>query len=322
MAPSESEQNRKAPLKGGSEWGDRHGCRQARPARHRRSFPSVKVFGLPLEQKSLGLGLGVTLALAVGLAAAGPAAAQPGDPGVELTVDAFHTSVDTTVRLDDPSLRALLPALDLESDLGLPDRSTELRAGLVLRASRRQRITLDYVSLDRSATKTLALSVPGFPVTLSGDFASRLNSRMATLGYRVSAIRTETTEIAVSIGAAYLDLEAEIAAVGNTSPPLRFDAKGDVRGAVPAVGVHGAWRFGDRFRLALDGRYFRIHDLDGWSGSLRDLAARFDWFVLPHLALGAGWSGTSLEADTPAGEAIGRIEYDFSGPRAGITLAF
>ena len=322
MTPSGCDQRPKAPLEGGRGWGERLGYRQASRAGHRPSFPSLKVFRLGLEQKSLGLGLGATLALAIGLAAAGPAAAQPGDPGVELTVDAFHASFDTTVRLDDPSFRALLPALDLESDLGLPESSTELRAGLVLRASRRQRITLDYVGLERSATQTLALSVPGFPVTLSGDFASRLNSRMATLGYSVSPIRTETTEIAVSIGAAYLDLEAEIAAVGNTPPPLRFDARGDVRGAVPAVGAHGAWRFGDRFRLALDGRYFRIHDLDGWSGSLRDLAARFDWFVLPHLALGAGWSGTTLEADTPAGEAIGRIEYDFSGPRAGITLAF
>jgi hypothetical protein len=265
---------------------------------------------------------GPALALALALAAAAPAAAQPGDPGVELTVDAFDASFDTTLRIDDPSLPIQLPTLDLERDLGLAESSTELRAGLVLRASRRQRITLDYVALDRSATTTVSIAVPGLPAPLTGDFSSRLNSRMATLGYRFSPVRTETTEIALSLEAAYLDLEAEIATAGNVPPPLRFTARGDVRGAVPAVGLHGAWRFGDRFRLALDGRYFRIQDLDGWSGSLRDFGARFDWFLLPNLALGAGWSGTSLEADSPAGETLGRIEYDFSGPRAGITLAF
>src|SRR6185295_330742 len=120
-------------------------------------------------------------------------------------------------------------------------------------------------------------------------------------------------EVALSLGVSYLDVAARISGTAVTSgggAPLEIAERGHVSGPVPLVGLHGAFWVYDRLRVRLDGRYVDVgslFDKEKWSGSMSELGLSVDYFVLPWLGLGGGWSRTSIDADFDDGDDLGSI---------------
>ena len=267
--------------------------------------------------------LTVFAALLAPIAGAAPARAQL-DPVFEARIDAFAGSFDSSLRLDSRELGDGTE-LDLEGDLGLDQDADELRAEILLRTGDRGHLTLDYVAFDREATRTLGRTIQVGDVVFRGDLdvASEVESRFAALGWRFDFLPDPAAELGLSLSVAYVSLESSITGsvrVGGTT--ISATETGDAEGPVPMLGLHGAYWFGDHFRLSGAARYLEISDLDGWSGSTLDFQARFDWFFLENLGVGVGYSGTEIEAEFDDADDLGEAEYAYDGFRAGLTIAF
>jgi len=258
-----------------------------------------------------------------------PAARAQVDPTVELSLSYYQPTFDTNVRLDSSAL-GVGTDINLENDLGLDDQVNQLRGELGLRISNRNRVVLDYVDFDRKGSAKLSQSIQFGDVVYAGnaDVSSRLQALHTSASWRFSVVKTPISDIAVSLGASWLDLKAEItgtaSATANGAPlgSAVIAESGKASGPIPLVGVHGRWWIGGALRLGADGRYFDVNDFQGWSGSIVDYSIRLDYFVLPNFAVGAGYGGTHLKADFNDGDSSGRIDYSFDGLRLTGTVAF
>ncbi len=263
----------------------------------------------------------------VGLWIASPLAAQPIDPRVELRADYFAANFDSSVRFDAIDF-GIGTTLDLESDLGVEDSADILRAELALRTGNRSRLTVDYVAFDREGSAVVGrqFRFGDFVFRADADVTSATETRFAALGWRYALIKNPSSEFGFSLSAAWVEIDASVSGlvVVQGGPSFEVVESGDVEGPVPMLGLHGAWWLGDRFRLSAAGRYLDIDDLDGWSGSALDLSARFDWFFLDNVGVGAGWASTEIEAENtePDDDGLTRAESAFDGLRVGLTLAF
>jgi opacity protein-like surface antigen len=269
---------------------------------------------------------GPRLAAAVlGLALATPAVAQRANPAVELRLDYFQPSFDSSVRLDSQEL-GIGTDLDLEGDLGMESDTGAFRANAVFRPGRRARITLDYHAFERSGSAVVGRAIQFGNTVFNANALvdSSLDSQFVAAGFGYALLATEQAELGLSLSVAWVELEATLRSALQIpgAPVIEIVERGSTEGPVPMLGVFGAWWLGDRFRLLGDARYLEVSDFDGWDGSALDLGVRFEWFVIDNLALGVGYSLTDIEASSREARDLGRADYSYDGFRAGVTVAF
>lgn len=256
-----------------------------------------------------------------------PAGAQPLDPGFELRADLFRASFDSSVRFDSADF-GVGTDLDLESDLQVEDESDIVRAELLFRTGRRSRLTIDYTAFDREGQGVVGRTFRfgDFTFRADADVVTETDTSFAALGWRYAFFQNPSSEIGLSLSVAWVDISASISGLVliQGGPSIEVEEKGEASGPVPMLGLHGAWWLGDRMRITAAGRYLEIDDLDGWGGSALDLGARFDWFFLENLGVGAGYSATTLEAESndPEEDGLSKAESSFDGFRVGLTVVF
>ncbi len=263
---------------------------------------------------------------------AGPARAEPLDPRVELALSYYEPSFDTKVRLDS-AVFGPGTLLDLEDDLGVEGEARELRGELAIRLGERFRLVFDHVEFQRSGERALGRSVQFGDVvySASAELAAEAESSHTGAALRFSFVKTESADVALSLGVSQLDVAARISgravatAGGIPAGTVEVSEEGEASGPVPLVGLHGAFWPSDRLRIKLDARYIDIGTLideDKWSGTMTELGLGADYFVLPWLALGGGWTSSSIEADFDDGDSAGSVDYSFDGFRVTATLAY
>ncbi|HSM12518.1 MAG TPA: hypothetical protein VLA66_00475 [Thermoanaerobaculia bacterium] len=264
-------------------------------------------------------GAALCLSLAV------PATAQRPNPSVELRLDYFQPSFDSSVRLDSEEL-GIGTDLDLEGDLAMEDDTGAFRANAVFRPGRRARITLDYHAFEREGSAVVGREIQfgGTVFSANADVRSTLDSQFVAAGFGYALLATEQAELGLSLSVAWIELEATLRSDVFVAgiPVFEVVERGETSGPVPMLGAFGAWWLGDRFRLLGDARYLEVSDFDGWDGSALDLGVRFEWFVIDNLALGVGYSLTDIEATSREARDLGRADYSYDGFRAGVTVAF
>jgi hypothetical protein len=258
-----------------------------------------------------------------------PVLAQAIDPTVEISVGYYQPDFESSVRLDSTAF-GIGSEIDLERDLLVADDAEEVRGEVAIRLGSRNRLVLDHVSFDRQGENTLSRSLTFGDVVFRGDVELRadVSSQHTGVAWRFSFVKSPVVDLAFSLGASLLDVEASLegeALLTADGVPIAGEIvreSGDANGPVPLGGLHGRWWLGQRFRLAADGRYFDIDDFEGWSGSLLEWGVRLDWFLTPNVAIGGGWAATDIEAEFEEEDSLGSIDYAFEGPRAHLIFAF
>ena len=271
------------------------------------------------------------LALVALASAAAPALAASDEPTVELAVGYYQPSFTTDVRLDSATF-GQGSDIGLERELGVDDSAGAVRGEVGFRISERNRLVADYVAFDRSGNSTLHREVQFGDVVYAADadLSTRVKTRQASASWRFSFVRTDTVDLAVSLGASWLDLEAETSGVASAAvgglPVGSTDIaeQGKASGPVPLAGLHGRWWLGDSLRLAADARYFDVNNFHGWSGSIVDYGARVEYFFTRNVGLGAGWLGTRLKADFEGSgsSGAGHLDYRLDGAELRAIFAF
>jgi hypothetical protein len=260
------------------------------------------------------------------LAPATPArAADRTDPTFELHLEYFRPSFDTRVRFDSADF-GNGSTLDLERELGLDDTGDAVRGEILLRASERFRVSLDYASFDRNGAAVIdqPIHYGGYVYRAGGRVASSVRSEFAALGVGFAFVRNETVEAGVSLSAAWTRIEASL--TGRASipplPPLEVTETASAEGAAPMAGLWASGWLGGHVRLSGNVRYLKLEHFQDWHGDALDYGVRLEWFVIDHVGLALGWGGTEINAETDAARDLSRADYSYRGARAGVTFTF
>ena len=250
--------------------------------------------------------------------------AQHFDRDAWLLVSAFRPTIDSKVRIDG-NLPGSGTQVDLESDLGLPDKKTLPSALFGWRFSQSFRLEVEYLSLKRSGTRTIDRSITWddtvYPVsaTLNGSFNTDVYR--ASVGW--SAIRTPTAEMGGSLGVhvtRFVALVSGQGTVNGISSPFAAQRE-DVLVPLPTLGLYGAMSLTPELRLTGRVDFFSL-TYGSYQGGLLNTEAALSWHFTPNWSASLGYRFVRYDLDVSKDDLVGAMKYRFNGPNLGVAFAF
>ena len=220
------------------------------------------------------------------------------------------------------------PSLQLESDVGLPQRATIAGIGFGRRIGQRWRIELEHTTSQRKASTLLRRDVAADGVVFGTGTVLQSDVKLATLRVNggVSLLMTSEAEVGVLFGGEWIEMSRRFEGSGvpdinnpQQAPSARRTDNKDLA-PIPILGLYGhyawapAWRLVGRAEFGVDG------------ASYRKLQAGVQWRATPNLALGVGYRHASANLDVLFGF-IGCcthlvLDYQARGPALTLDLSF
>jgi hypothetical protein len=245
--------------------------------------------------------------------------ASPTDDRMRVTLGAMHVSSKTTLQADSSTGVPGTP-VDGENQFGLDPSDFEPRFQVMVRAGERNRIWLDYFTLDRTGSAVIAEPIVFRDVVLQpGDpLQSELDLRLLTLTYGYSFWHSEKLELAATLGISAV----QIAATAKVqTDAVHLDQTEDEAGPFATPGIAATWVLSKRFYL--DGRvqYLSLHikDLDGSLGT-----AEFDalYRLRPNVSFGLGYTEVKVHLASVKTDDSGLFDFNTKGPEFFVRVAF
>jgi hypothetical protein len=244
---------------------------------------------------------------------------------VNVRVGLFLPTHGTVTRFDSDQLGPGT-MVDLESDLGLEESTTNVRADGYIRLGRRHRLGAGYLKLDRSANRNLARTIQWgnevFDLDVNVD--SFWEMTLLPAQYRFAVVKSDRVDLGLSAGVFALFLDA-----GVSAPEASVREAESISFPLPVFGVDLEVAPAKRLYAQAGFEYFglRIQDVDG---SWYELRAALEYFPLRYIGVGAAYRWVDIGVDTLGDLDSGGglvetdlfIEYDFKGPQLYVALAF
>src|ERR1700691_4969271 len=260
------------------------------------------------------------LALAASSAYADGGYISPTDDRVRISLGLMRVSSSTVVQVDS-SAGNPGSVVNAEDDLGLDSSNIEPDVQAMVRVGERQRLSFDFFTLDRSATKTL-MGPPivfGDVVLQSGDpVQSTLNLRTLGFAYGYSFWPSETLEFAATLGINDTDISSSVRVQTQTSHVFQSE---DAAGPFPTLGLDRTWVVSRRFYFDGRAQYLRVrlHELEGSLGMYElDALYRFR----PNVSFGLGYTALRADLDSAKTTHAGFFDFDTKGPQLFVRVAF
>jgi hypothetical protein len=231
----------------------------------------------------------------------------------------YAPHVGTQMRIDRHNAPAGVTgtSLNAERDLGLSSRLNQGRMELMFRLRERNKLRVDFLEVDRSATHLLAQPIDfgdvHFP--LNSRVSSSLDWRIFGLTYTYSLYRSDRLEIGTGIGIHLLQAEAR----AQETASLRQDVSG--AGAFPTFPLDFAWRISTRWAVTARAQYFHaaLSNFDGWLADVHE-DVQYRW--KPNFAVGVGYSSIRAKLDLNTGKFPGGFSFSLEGPEAFFRISF
>jgi hypothetical protein len=208
-------------------------------------------------------------------------------------------------------------AINFEDTLGLDERNLSGIASFVWRFSEKWRLEVDYFSLNRSATRSLATEIKWgdqvFPV------GSTVNAKYDFSDIRVSAgysfFKRRDKELGLGFGAHVSGIKTSIQSqgIGNQST--------DVLAPLPVLNLYGAFALTDEWALRLRLDWLSLN-YDIYSGDLRNTAIDLLYRPFRHVGFGFGVRTFVLDVEIDDPKWHGKAKTSFAGPTAFMTVSF
>lgn len=258
------------------------------------------------------------LALSTGLAHADDYI-SPTNDRLRVSLGVMHVSSSTTMRIDS-STGTQGTVIDGEKEFGLDSSDIEPKFQVMVRAGERNRLRLDYFTLDRSGNTAVQQPIVFRDVVLQpGDpLQSQLNLRMLTLTYGYSFWHGEKLELAATLGVTAVDIAAQAKV---QSEAVHVNQTEDQAGPFPTPGLDATWAVSKRFYF--DGRvqYLSVHikQLDGSLG-MAELDALFRF--RPNVSFAVGYSEVKAHLASTKTDDSGLFDFNTKGPQVFIRVSF
>ena len=265
--------------------------------------------------------LGLAVALAAVPVHADDAYFSPTNERVRISLGAMHVSSATTIRADSTAGVAGT-TINGEREFGLERSDFEPKFQAPVRVAKRQRLSFDYFTLDRSGNTTLAGTNPILfrDVTLlPGDpLQTKLSLRSLGITYGYSFWHSETLEIAGTLGVHATDVSAEARVQTQTRHIIQTE---DQAGPIPTLGIDATWVVSRRFYLDGRAQYLKVNisDLDGSLGIYEfDVLYRYR----PNVSFAVGYSDFTAKITSTKSSKAGVFDFSTKGPEMFFRIAF
>jgi hypothetical protein len=262
---------------------------------------------------ALGLALCATLAHADG------DYISPTDDRVRVSLGAMHVSSSTTLRVDSHA-GILGTVIDGESQFGLDPSDYEPKFEVVVRAAERNRLFLNYFTLDRSGSTTVAEPIIFRDVVLQpGEpLQSQLNLRMLEIAYGYSFWHSEKLELAATLGVTSTEISAQAKVLTEA---VHVNQNEDEAGPYPTPGIAATWVASKRFYFDGRAQYLSLHigNADGSLGMFYlDALYRFR----PNVSFALGYTEVKAHLSSSKVGDSGLFDFNTKGPEIFVRVAF
>ena len=174
----------------------------------------------------------------------------------------YRPDFKTQVRVDDSVTGASGTLLNLEQDLDLSDRKTQVTIDAHFRFAKRHAIEFEWVKLSREDESTVgfAIDYDGEVIAINEDVVTTFKTEVARLAYRLSFINNEKMELSGAIGLHITDLTVGLNLVDETDEEFN-----DVTAPLPTLGGAFKYHFSENWTFHIRGEWLDI-EIDNVGG--------------------------------------------------------
>jgi len=268
----------------------------------------------------LALSVSASLALATGRAEAASTEAIPSHPALTdrfvFELGAYYSKASTAASLG-PSGGGTGVVVDFENTLGLEDRNVSAIGGFAWRMSERWRLEVEYFSLNRDATRTLAADVTWGDQTFTAG--STVNSAFDFSDLRVgvgySFFKRRDKELGAGVGLHVSGIKASLQSSGIGAEST------DVLAPLPVLSFFGAFALTNEWAVRMRMDWLSLN-YDIYSGDFRSTAIDVLYQPFRNVGFGLGLRSYVLDVEVDDTDWRGRARTVFTGPAAFMTASF
>ena len=246
-------------------------------------------------------------------------AGNPLSDRFNISLGGFLLSTDTELRVDGATRGT---EIDAERDLGLKD-SDRFRIDAYWRMTPRQKIRLMYFDTSQEARKTLEDEIvfndTVYPVNL--EVRATSETKVIELAYEYTFVKREMYDLSGSFGIHNHKFETGLSGELNGQQLPNLTNSAEANGPLPVLGLHGVWRFHEKFYIDAMIQYFSI-SIDEYDGSVTDYTASAVWQFSQHWGVGAGWNNFVTKVDVDGANFDGHLRWRYGGARVFVTASF
>jgi len=243
-----------------------------------------------------------------------------------ISVGAFFANLDSKVGIGTTDTGAIL---DFESDLGLEDTKTRPLVSGFWRISKRNKLSIEYFNLDRSAdittNKQLIIGEGDDQIIIPVDanVDSFFDIEAMTINYSFSFVRKERHDFFAGLGLSWQSYKIGIRNQDNQES-LNFKAAAPL----PSINIGYDFAFNDKWvwKNKIGGLIVKL-DLDddsSFSGNVYDLSTGIEWRAFRYASLGLSFDYFQVDVDVTdkPSDLTAAIKYDYFGPKLFVTARF
>lgn len=259
------------------------------------------------------------LALLAPLAHADGDYISPTDDRVRVSLGAMRVSSSTTLRADSTT-GVQGTVISGEDQFGLDKSDYEPAFEVMVRAGTRNRLWLNYFTLDRDGSTIVQEPIVFRNVVLQpGEpLQSELDLRVLSLTYGYSFWHGEKLELAATLGISSVQIDAQAKVA---TEEVHVNETETAAGPFPTPGLAGTWAISKHFYL--DGRvqYLNLHinDLDGSLG-MGEIDALYR--LRPNVAFAVGYTEVKAHVDSTKASDSGLFDFNSRGPELFVRVSF
>ena len=231
------------------------------------------------------------------------------DDTININLGTFLTNRDTKIRIDSQTL-GKGTQISTEDDLNLSKDKNVFRADMYVRLAKYHRLDFSYYDLSRNSTnvidKTIQYGDVIFPISTS--IKSDFNLKITKATYTYSFLRDAEMELGISTGLFIQDYEIVLQQIGGANA----QAKAETLAPLPVIGIRGAKRFSDKWRLQASAEIFSL-SYDNYDGRLTDVILAIEYDMFKDIGFGIGYNNTSFKLLSEADEFIGEAKISYGG---------
>jgi hypothetical protein len=274
----------------------------------------------PRPRRARRLAIFTALALA---SSAGFAQQSPALDRVSIWLGGYDAHVDTTIGASDPSGQ-YSGDFNLEKDLGFSDRRGVPRARLDFLIGDRQGFSLDYHSVNRTRTISLARSISyaGNDYNAAATVRGKLNFDFGSAAYRWW-FGQDNDVFGLGLGAAYYRVHAGISGEASVNGTPVGQASSSTSDGAWAPMLQLGWRhaFNEQWRMYVDAAGVKKNG-GRLNGHVVNAALGVEWFPWKNVGLGAEYGYSRVVLHQRKHNYNANLDMKLDGPSLFVRFRF
>jgi hypothetical protein len=256
------------------------------------------------------------------IVAAPPLLAEPGNPlndTFSVSIGGFLLDTDTEIRVDGETLNG--SDIDAGRDLGLQD-ADRIRLDAYWRMTPRQKLRFMWFDTNAEGRRVIDRDIIFGDETfeLNAEVEASIETTVMSLQYEFDFWQGENYELGGTFGIHNLGFDVGLSAeVNGEQGATSSSASAD--GPLPVFGLHGVYRFNEKWYLDYGLQYFQI-SFDEYDGSITDGTVAVVWQATEHFGFGAGWNQFRTKLEVDGANFDGELVWKYGGARIFVTASF